>query len=66
MKGQHHVSETATIDLMILLSDLARRPRVSLGNVTTHSRKTIKCVGFVRSRATFVATSLSISGQNEF
>jgi hypothetical protein len=64
MKGQHRVTRSAMIELMIYLSDLARAAGLSLGNLRTRSRKTINCVCFGRRQPTFVATRLSISGHN--
>jgi hypothetical protein len=64
MKGHHRVAESATIELMIYLSDLARAAGLSPENLKRRARKTINCVCFVRREPTFVATRLSISGHN--
>jgi hypothetical protein len=61
MTGQHRVTVSAMIELMIYLSDLARAAGLSLGHLRPRSRKTINCVCFVRRQPTFVATPLSIS-----
>jgi len=64
MKGHRRATETATHELTIYLSDLARAAGLSLADARPRSRKTINCVCFLRRQPTFVATPLSISGHN--
>jgi len=64
MKGQRRVTESATYELTIYLSDLAGAAGLSLADASPRSRKTINCVCFLWRQPTFVATRLSISGHN--